>query len=133
MRKTLSLGLAAAAGILAFPTAAQAQPQNVVCNGSLGAITVDNLEVLEFQRCTLTGTTVLGSISVKPGGRLVADGVIVNECNKQYMDASCLLLAAQYRGRLTENLQPYENFGAVETCLTKVTRPAPTLQRAGDL
>jgi hypothetical protein len=63
---------------LAVPaTQAQVSPPNVECNGSLGAVTIDNLEVLEFSTCVLNGTKVLGSISVKPQARLTADNVSV--------------------------------------------------------
>lgn len=74
----LSLGsLITGATLLAFTGAAEAQPTNVVCRGSLGAVTVDNLEVPEFASCVLTGTIVLGSIDVAPGARLTADAVTV--------------------------------------------------------
>lgn len=56
---------------------ANAQPAKTVCRGTLGRVTIDNLEVPAFASCTLNGTVVLGSIEVKPGGRLTADGISV--------------------------------------------------------
>lgn len=79
MKKILAISALslAAASLLAPSVSAQTQPQNVVCNGTIGAVTVDNLEVLEFSSCVLNGTRVLGSISVKPQARLTADAVNV--------------------------------------------------------
>jgi hypothetical protein len=59
-------------GAVAVPATVSAQPQNVVCTGTIGAIAVDNVEVPEFARCILNGTTVLGSVEVKPFARLNA-------------------------------------------------------------
>jgi hypothetical protein len=81
-----------AAAFAAVPTIASAQAQNVTCNGTLGAITVDNLEVLEYGRCTLNGTVVLGSIDVKPFARLTATSVSVRG-NVQATEAASVNVA----------------------------------------
>jgi hypothetical protein len=86
------VGLAMLAAGIGTASPVAAQPQNVVCNGALGAITVDNLEVLEFGRCTLNGTIVLGSIDVKPFGRLSATAVDVRG-NVQATEASSVVVA----------------------------------------
>lgn len=88
----LAGALILAGGLAVAPTTASAQPQNVTCNGSLGAITVDNLEVLEFASCTLNGTVVLGSIDVKPFGRLSATAVSVRG-NVQATEAASVVVA----------------------------------------
>jgi hypothetical protein len=86
------LGLALVAASLGVASPAVAQPQNVVCNGTLGSITVDNLEVLEFGRCTLNGTIVLGSVDVKPFGRLSATEITVRG-NVQATEATSVVVA----------------------------------------
>jgi len=47
------------------------------CQGSLGAVTVENLEVPQGASCTLDGTRVQGNIFVRNGAALTARGVTV--------------------------------------------------------
>jgi hypothetical protein len=52
---------------------------NVTCDGlAIGAIALDSVVVPEGATCSLSGTRLIGSIEVKPGAWLVADGVTVN-------------------------------------------------------
>ncbi len=97
IRTKLVAGLAAGAGIAglavaAMPSVASAQPQNVICRGSLGAVVVDNLEVPEFARCTLNGTQVLGSVDVALGARLAATAISVRG-NVQGQEAAVVNVA----------------------------------------
>jgi hypothetical protein len=48
------------------------------CQGFLGAVTVENLEVPEGTSCTLTGTRVQGNIFIRNGASLLAQDVMVN-------------------------------------------------------
>jgi hypothetical protein len=47
------------------------------CRGTIGAVTVDNLRVPQGASCTLNGTLVKGTITVKENATLVARGVRV--------------------------------------------------------
>jgi hypothetical protein len=58
-------------------TAPAAVAEERTCKGSLGAITVDNLRVPEGASCTLTGTTVKGTVKVESRATLVANGIRV--------------------------------------------------------
>jgi predicted acyltransferase (DUF342 family) len=52
---------------------------NVTCAGlAIGAVSLDTVIVPEGATCTLTGTRLIGSIEVKAGAWLVAEGVSVN-------------------------------------------------------
>jgi hypothetical protein len=61
---------------LTFPHVALAE--ETTCQGTLGAITVDNVKVPQGGTCTLRGTTVKGNVSVNTGANLVAIGAKVN-------------------------------------------------------
>lgn len=65
---TLSSGLVIPSIVLAEET---------VCQGILGAVTVDNLRVPSGQTCTLNGTIVKGTINVESNARLNASRVRV--------------------------------------------------------
>jgi hypothetical protein len=54
-----------------------AMAEETVCNGSLGAVTVDNLRVPQNATCRLTGTRVKGTITVQNNAALVARKVVV--------------------------------------------------------
>lgn len=58
-------------------TAPAAVAEERTCKGSLGAITVDNLRVPDGASCTLTGTTVKGTVKVESRATLVANGIRV--------------------------------------------------------
>jgi hypothetical protein len=79
MKRNLTKGgLAAtvlAAGTLLYAPSAHAEERT--CQGTLGAITVDNLRVPADASCTLDGTRVKGSIVVEDGARLVARKAVV--------------------------------------------------------
>jgi hypothetical protein len=62
-----------AAGFMASPASAE----ETKCRGTLGAVTVDNLRVPQDATCTLNGTIVKGTITVKLNATLVARGVRV--------------------------------------------------------
>ena len=67
---------AVAAGIAAgLPATAQAEER--VCQGAIGARTLDNVRVPAGATCRLTGTYVKGTITVKRGATLVANHVRV--------------------------------------------------------
>lgn len=65
---TLSSGLVIPSIVLAEET---------TCQGTLGAVTVDNLRVPIGQTCTLRGTKVQGTIKVESNARLNASRVRV--------------------------------------------------------
>lgn len=90
----LASGLAIAAAIVAVPATSSAQvaPQNVVCRGTLGAITVDNVEVPEFARCTLNGTRVLGSVEAQPFSRVTVSAARVSG-NVQAVEATSVVVS----------------------------------------
>jgi hypothetical protein len=73
---TLTTVAALAAGVAAaLPATAQAEER--ACRGSIGARTLDNVRVPSGATCRLTGTYVKGTITVKRGATLVANGVRV--------------------------------------------------------
>lgn len=53
-------------------TPASVQAEETTCNGSLGAVTVDNLRVPQNGSCSLDGTRVEGTIYVENGATLTA-------------------------------------------------------------
>lgn len=57
--------------------AAPAQAEERTCRGSIGAVTVDNLRVPAHATCTLTGTTVKGTVKVETGATLNASRIRV--------------------------------------------------------
>jgi hypothetical protein len=71
----LMLVIAVAVGLLAGAPAAHAE--ETTCQGSIGAVTVDNLRVPDGAKCVLTGTLVEGTIKVETDARLVARNVSV--------------------------------------------------------
>ena len=64
-----ALALAIGAGLLA---AVPASADEIVCRGSIGARTVDDVKVPTGARCVLTRTRVEGNVKVERGGRLIA-------------------------------------------------------------
>jgi hypothetical protein len=53
--------------------------QNGFCDGTIGSITIDDdLEIPSNATCTLTGTRVMGNISVHRNGVLYASGIFVD-------------------------------------------------------
>ncbi len=54
-----------------------ARADETTCEGSLGAVTVDNLRVLPNAGCTLDGTRVEGTIKIENGASLTATQVTV--------------------------------------------------------
>jgi hypothetical protein len=52
--------------------------EEIACQGTLGAITVDNVKVPQGKTCTLKGTTVKGGIVVNRNATLKAIGAKVN-------------------------------------------------------
>jgi hypothetical protein len=56
---------------------APAYAEETKCRGTLGAVKVDNLRVPQEATCTLNGTIVKGTITVKRNATLIARGVRV--------------------------------------------------------
>ena len=73
MRNLLTFVLAASA--LLASTAGLAE--ETICDGSLGAVAVDNLLVPDGADCALRGTSVAGTVQVGTGASLKADGIAV--------------------------------------------------------
>jgi hypothetical protein len=51
--------------------------EEITCQGTIGAITVDNIRVPSGKTCTLNSTTVQGTIYVESNAKLTASGVKV--------------------------------------------------------
>lgn len=66
------LGLASVHGGMSV-----AQAEERTCRGTLGTITVDNLQVPSCATCTLNGTRVKGTVKVERGATLKAHGIRV--------------------------------------------------------
>ena len=74
---TTILGTALAlGGTVAFAPGASAEER--ACRGSIGAVTLDNVRVPAGATCTLTGTTLKGTLKVERGATLTASRVRVN-------------------------------------------------------
>jgi hypothetical protein len=58
--------------------APEAEAEERVCRGTIGATTVDNLRVPSYAKCNLNGTKVKGTVKVEYGATLHAYGVRVN-------------------------------------------------------
>lgn len=77
MKRITALSVAmVAAGFVLAPTAAHADDR--VCTSSIGAETVDNVQVPDGASCTLTGTVVEGNVTVGTGATLTATDVDVD-------------------------------------------------------
>ncbi|BAQ63603.1 hypothetical protein [Geminocystis sp. NIES-3709] len=72
----VAITLVAIASNLSFMNIAKAE--EISCQGTLGAITVDNVKVPQGKTCTLNGTTVKGNIVVNNRATLKANGAKVN-------------------------------------------------------
>ena len=68
-----SVGLTASAAL-----ASPASAATLFCSGTVGAVTVDSVEVAANDTCRLEGTTVLGSITAHSGATLIATDVQVS-------------------------------------------------------
>jgi hypothetical protein len=80
MRKTGLALKASLVGLVVLAAAIMSAPayaEETKCRNTLGAVTVDNLRVPQGATCTLNGTIVKGTITVKSGATLVARGVRV--------------------------------------------------------
>jgi hypothetical protein len=73
LRGTLVGLIVLAAAVVPSPAFAEERR----CRGTIGAVTVDNLRVPQGASCTLNGTFVKGTITVKENAVLVASGVRV--------------------------------------------------------
>lgn len=74
---TTMLGTALAlGGTVAFAPGASAEERT--CRGSIGAVALDNVRVPAGATCTLTGTTLKGTLKVERGATLTATRVRVN-------------------------------------------------------
>jgi len=74
---TTLLGTAIAlGGTVAFAPGASAEERT--CRGSIGAVALDNVRVPTGATCTLTGTTLKGTLTVERGATLTATRVRVN-------------------------------------------------------
>ena len=62
---------------LLFTFEGVAHAEETTCAGALGAVTVDNLRVAPNTTCTLTGTTVQGTVKVESNARLIASNIHV--------------------------------------------------------
>jgi DUF4097 and DUF4098 domain-containing protein YvlB len=75
MRKALPTVGVALVALAAAPATAVAEER--VCRGSIGAVTVDNLRVPQGATCTLSRTTVKGTVKVENGATLRATSIRV--------------------------------------------------------
>lgn len=74
---TTILGTAIAlGGTVAFAPGASAEERT--CRGSIGAVALDNVRVPAGASCTLTGTSLKGTLKVERGATLTATRVRVN-------------------------------------------------------
>lgn len=62
--------------VLAGATAAMAEER--VCNGRIGAVSLDNIAVPDGATCYLTGTRANGTLKVGTHANLVASGISIN-------------------------------------------------------
>jgi hypothetical protein len=94
MKNTISklsvLALGLSSGVWFAPTV---HAEEITCQGSLGAITVDNVKVPQGKTCVLNGTNVQGTIVVNSNATLRASAVRVNG-NIQAEGASYVEVAA---------------------------------------
>jgi hypothetical protein len=65
----------AVAGVLSFPIAGLTE--EIICRGTLGAVTVDNVKVPAGATCNLNSTRVQGTVKVESRATLVATTVSV--------------------------------------------------------
>jgi hypothetical protein len=77
MSKIRNLFCVAAALSATVLIPSQAQAEERVCRGAIGAVTVDNLRVPQTATCTLNGTRVQGTVKVETNARLYAEDIIV--------------------------------------------------------
>lgn len=73
----IRIGLIAALALLAAAIPQAALGEERSCRGTMGATTVDNLRVPSGATCTLQGTRVKGTITVRRGATLMASGIKV--------------------------------------------------------
>jgi hypothetical protein len=73
----IKIGLIACVALLAATLPQAAFGEERSCRGTLGGITVDNLKVPAGATCTLQGTRVKGTITVRRGATLRATGIKV--------------------------------------------------------
>jgi hypothetical protein len=73
----IRIGLIAALALLAAAIPQAAFGEERSCRGTMGAITVDNLRVPSGATCTLQGTRVKGTITVRRGATLIASRIKV--------------------------------------------------------
>jgi hypothetical protein len=64
--------------LLLFSGSTQVQADDYNCTGTLGSITVDNLNVPQNATCTLNSTRVEGNVFVRSGATLYANSVYVD-------------------------------------------------------
>jgi hypothetical protein len=62
---------------LDIPTPPPGSPGDQVCQGSLGAVTVDNLTVPANATCVLNGTQIKGNLKVETGATLNATNITI--------------------------------------------------------
>jgi hypothetical protein len=75
--RRLVVGAAVLAAMVVGVNAGPAAAEERVCRGTIGAVTVDNLRVLQGATCRLQGTRVQGTIKVERAGHLTASAVRV--------------------------------------------------------
>lgn len=115
MNWTLALALVLAL----FFTVRAVQAEEVTCQSSLGAVTVDNLRVPQSATCILTGTRVEGTITVEANATLQASNVTVIS-NIQAENAAQVNVAS---GSVGGSIQIFQSGSATIT----------TVQITGDL
>jgi hypothetical protein len=77
IKLSLRTGLVGLVVLAAATMSSPAYAEERKCRGTLGAVTVDNLRVPQGATCTLNGTIVKGTITVKADATLRARGVRV--------------------------------------------------------
>jgi hypothetical protein len=64
------------AGVVLCSSVALAE--ETICDGDLGAVTLDNVKIPSDKSCNMNGTTVKGTIKVEPNAQLTASDIKVN-------------------------------------------------------
>lgn len=75
--RTIVFAAAVAAIGTMFTASSPAMAEEYVCNGTLGAVTKDNVRVPQSGTCIMEGTRVKGTISVQRSATLRASNVVV--------------------------------------------------------
>lgn len=98
MRTRIAGLLVAAIGAGLSSAAAPASADEIVCRGTIGARTVDDVKVPAGARCVLNRTRVEGNVTVNRGGRLIARGARIDGNVQTQGHRSVLLVRGSVEG-----------------------------------